>query len=213
MKRHLPFALILFAVTSAFAALPSIPGTNEVVRYELNNGKAFSREHGDALLSALDGGRQIQELQPDSGVGIGAVYRVGTEIICALPVLPRYSLSLTLTNGKSYDLRIGDGFVELPEGRYGVKDAAQKQIAKVNDALDADARQEKETLQKQLVSEPKPLVYTVGTLDDGGTLSGIAKMFYGDASKWKIIYEANRQTIKNPNIISGRMKLTIPKLQ
>ena len=105
---------------------------------------------------------------------LGLYTGFGTEIICALPVLPRYSLSLTLTNGKSYDLRIGDGFVELPEGRYGVKDAAQKQIAKVNDALDADARQEKETLQKQLVSEPKPLVYTVGTLDDGGTLSGIA---------------------------------------
>jgi nucleoid-associated protein YgaU len=100
----------------------------------------------------------------------------------------------------------------LPEGRYTVKNAAQKQIAKVGDALATDARQEKEMLRKQLVSAPKPLVYNIGSVNDGGTLSGIARLFYGDATKWKIIYEANRQTIKNPNIISGRMKLTIPQL-
>jgi nucleoid-associated protein YgaU len=212
MKRHFPFALILFGVISTFAALPSVPGTNEVVRYELNDGKIFSRERGDALLSALDGGRQIQELQPDNRVGVGAVFQVGTNIICALPVPPRYSLNLTLTNGTAYRLGIGDGFVELPEGRYEVKDAAQKQIAKVNDAFDADARQEKEKLSKQLVSAPKPLVYTVGTVNDGGTLSGIARFFYGDATKWEMIYEANQQLIKNPNVITEGMKLTIPKL-
>jgi len=200
MKRHLPFALILFAVTSTFAALPSVPGTNEVVRYELNDGTIFSRARGDALLSALNGERQLQEIHHPP------------EMIWE-PVPPRYSLNLILTNDSTNSIGISDGFVVVSNRYYGLTDAAQKQIAKVNDAFDADARQEKETLRKQLVSAPKPLVYTVGSVNDGGTLSGIAKMFYGDATKWKLIYEANQQLIKNPDKITDGMKLTIPKLQ
>lgn len=204
MKRHLPFALILFAMTSAFAALPSVPGTNEVVRYEIYDWtfqfKTIPRERGDALLSALEGGRQLQEIHYTPGM------------ICD-PAPPRYWLNLILTNGSTNTIGISDRFVVLPDGYYGLTDIAEKQIATVNDAFDADARQEKETLRKQLVSAPKPLVYTVGSVDDGGTLSGIARLFYGDATKWKIIYEANQQLIKNPNIISDGMKLNIPKLK
>ena len=51
--------------------------------------------------------------------------------------------------------------------------------------------------------------YRVG---EGDTLSGIAKKFYGDALKWPLIYEANKETIKNPNLITDRMTLTIPKM-
>jgi len=210
MKRHLPFALVLFGVISTFAALPSVPGTNEVIRYECDalyelgagndDFKTIPRDRGDALLSALGGGQQLEEIH----------YPPGMEVI---PAPPRYWLNLILTNGSTNTFGIGDGFVVLPNGYYRVSDVARKQIGKVNDAFDSDARKEKETLQKQLVSEPKPLVYTVGSVVDGGTLSGIAKMFYGDANKWKMIYEANRQTIKNPDKITDGMKLTIPKLQ
>lgn len=42
--------------------------------------------------------------------------------------------------------------------------------------------------------------------------AGIARVFYGDASKWRRIYDANRKTIKNPDVIDGALKLTIPKL-
>jgi uncharacterized protein len=58
--------------------------------------------------------------------------------------------------------------------------------------------------------EDSPLVYTVGTREDGGTLSGIALLFYGDARQWRRIYEANRDTVRNPDIIRQGMRLTIP---
>lgn len=209
MKRHLPFALSLLAMTSTFAALPTVPGTNAVVRYDYERYYAqystnpqmyaLPREWGDALLSALDGGRQVHERKYDPQVGM-----------CIDPAEPRYLLNITLTNGNSY--RIGlfsngsSGLVDFPERGYQITDAVQNNVVKLVNQLDADMRQ-------RTVGAPRPLVYTVGTVEDGGTLSGIARLFYGDASKWVKIYEANRQIIKNPNEISGRMKLTIPKLQ
>jgi len=43
------------------------------------------------------------------------------------------------------------------------------------------------------------------------TLYSIARMYYnGDQSRWKDIYEANRSTIGNPNMIRVGQKLVIP---
>jgi nucleoid-associated protein YgaU len=45
----------------------------------------------------------------------------------------------------------------------------------------------------------------------GDSLSKIAKQFYGDANKWKRIFEANRDTIKNPDLIHPGQILKIPE--
>ena len=44
----------------------------------------------------------------------------------------------------------------------------------------------------------------------GDTLSKLAERFYNSVSKWEKIYEANRDTLKNPNYIFIGQKLTIP---
>ena len=44
----------------------------------------------------------------------------------------------------------------------------------------------------------------------GDSLSKIAKRYYGDANKWNRIYEANRDQIKNPDLIHPGQRLTIP---
>ena len=54
---------------------------------------------------------------------------------------------------------------------------------------------------------PAPRTYTVAA---GDNLSKIAKRFYGDANKWKKIFEANRDTIKNPDLIKPGQVLKIP---
>ena len=51
------------------------------------------------------------------------------------------------------------------------------------------------------------LQYTVRA---GDTLSKIAEHFYSTGGKWEKIYEANRETLKNPNYIYVGMKLVIP---
>jgi nucleoid-associated protein YgaU len=48
------------------------------------------------------------------------------------------------------------------------------------------------------------------TVKSGDSLSKIAKHVYGDANKWHRIYEANRDKIKNPDLIHPGQELTIP---
>jgi nucleoid-associated protein YgaU len=48
------------------------------------------------------------------------------------------------------------------------------------------------------------------TVVAGDSLSKIAKREFGDANKWKAIYEANRDTIKNPDLIHPGQVLTLP---
>ena len=59
-----------------------------------------------------------------------------------------------------------------------------------------------------LPSRPdRPVEYTIKA---GDTLSHLADRFYGTASKWSKIYEANRDAIKNPDYIYIGQKITIP---
>ncbi len=42
------------------------------------------------------------------------------------------------------------------------------------------------------------------------TLFALARMYYNDNTKWKKIYQANRDQITDPNVIKVGMKLIIP---
>lgn len=44
----------------------------------------------------------------------------------------------------------------------------------------------------------------------GDTLSSIARKYYGDSSKWKTIFNANRNRIADPNRLTVGTKLIIP---
>ena len=57
---------------------------------------------------------------------------------------------------------------------------------------------------------PAPAAPRTYTVVAGDNLSKIAKHFYGDANKWKRIIEANRDTIKNPDVIHPGQVLKIP---
>ena len=50
------------------------------------------------------------------------------------------------------------------------------------------------------------------TIVKGDNLSKIAKKFYGDANKYKIIFDANREVIKDANLIYPGQKIRIPKI-
>jgi nucleoid-associated protein YgaU len=49
------------------------------------------------------------------------------------------------------------------------------------------------------------------TVKSGDTLSKIAKEFYGDASQWKKIHQANTDRIKDPDKIQVGWTLQIPQ--
>jgi nucleoid-associated protein YgaU len=53
-------------------------------------------------------------------------------------------------------------------------------------------------------------VYETYEVVSGDSLSKIAKKKYGHANEWKRIYEANKDLIKNPDLIQIGWKLKIP---
>lgn len=47
-------------------------------------------------------------------------------------------------------------------------------------------------------------------VEKGDSLSKIAKRLYGNADEWRRIYEANRETIKDPDLIYPGQTLRLP---
>ncbi|HNQ27093.1 MAG TPA: LysM peptidoglycan-binding domain-containing protein [Aquaticitalea sp.] len=53
-------------------------------------------------------------------------------------------------------------------------------------------------------------VYHRHTVKSGETLGKIAKLYYGDASKYQKIFAANTDKLKDPNLIHPNQELVIP---
>jgi nucleoid-associated protein YgaU len=70
-----------------------------------------------------------------------------------------------------------------------------KGVARVDDQMTVEA------------PAPEAALYTVKS---GDGLSKIAKVHYGDASKYPVIFEANKPMLKDPNKIYPRQVLRIP---
>jgi len=62
----------------------------------------------------------------------------------------------------------------------------------------------------QLSAQSVPPKYRIHVVRKGENLSMISKQYYGSATKWQKILEANRSTLKNPNSITPNTKLIIP---
>lgn len=51
------------------------------------------------------------------------------------------------------------------------------------------------------------------TIEKGDTLSAIAKRVYGKASYWQQIFDANRDTLDNPDRIFPGQVITLPEIE
>ncbi len=54
---------------------------------------------------------------------------------------------------------------------------------------------------------------TIYTVRKGDTLSAIAQRHYGKASRWRAIFDANRDQVDNPDLIQPGQVLNIPPLE
>lgn len=59
---------------------------------------------------------------------------------------------------------------------------------------------------------PPPTPEKTYTVASGDNLSKIAKKFYGDSKLWRKIFEANKDTIENPDLIYPGQVLKIPNV-
>jgi len=79
------------------------------------------------------------------------------------------------------------------------------------DFSDVKSGSSSSAMPKHAAETPKKASATY-TVVSGDSLSRIAKRHYGDATKWKAIYEANRDLISNPDLIHPGQVLTLPPL-
>lgn len=64
----------------------------------------------------------------------------------------------------------------------------------------------------QLIAPEQPEETEFYTIKKGDTLSKIAKVYYGNAMKYPIIFEANREVIRDADLIYPGQVIRIPKL-
>ncbi len=83
---------------------------------------------------------------------------------------------------------------------------AQRQAA----AAEAQRQAAAAEAQKQAAAAAAPGTVRIYVVKPGDTLSGIAKQMYGKAARWPEIYEANKDRIKDPNLIRPGWQLRIP---
>jgi len=95
------------------------------------------------------------------------------------------------------------------EAEAAANAAREEALAK---AIEEEEVVEEEVVEEEVVEEA-PRVYVVGTWErDRDCLWNIAKKnrFYGDPWKWKRIYRANQDKIKDPDLIYPGQRLSIP---
>jgi nucleoid-associated protein YgaU len=85
---------------------------------------------------------------------------------------------------------------------------ADKELRRETDEI-LSLKGEKRAAQEEAKSEkPEPRVYVV---QPGDSLSKIAQEVYGQAGRWKEIFQANKDQIENPSLIRPGQKLRIPQ--
>ncbi|MFH2138595.1 MAG: LysM peptidoglycan-binding domain-containing protein [Candidatus Omnitrophota bacterium] len=84
--------------------------------------------------------------------------------------------------------------IELPNEESGVKEFE---------------KDPKVTLPRE--SQREPVSYSTYIVQKNDTLGKISKKVYGTSVKWNVIYEANKDTLKNPDKIYPGQKLKIPQ--
>jgi len=140
--------------------------------------------------------------------------------------------------GKSFNEKVQDAVTALGKSDLGVRDLRATVVGKVvtlegaAESLDAKNRimvefnkmvDTENTLNRIRIPEApaappvqsstpqKTEGETIYVVQGGDTLSALAQRFYGKASLYMKIFEANRDVLSNPDLIKIGQKLRIPK--
>ncbi|MGC6525153.1 MAG: LysM peptidoglycan-binding domain-containing protein [Flavobacteriaceae bacterium] len=110
-------------------------------------------------------------------------------------------------------LNVQNGDVSEENGVLKIKGTAKTQYEKniIWDEIKAIGGQNPTDI-KADIRVADESVYHRHTVKSGETLGKIAKHYYGDPMKYKQIFQANTNILKNPDLIHPNQELVIPKL-
>lgn len=110
-------------------------------------------------------------------------------------------------------LNIKEGKVEEADGKLKVWGTASTQYEKNllwDKIKEIGGEQPSDIMADIKVADTS--VYARHTVKSGETLGKIAKHYYGDAMKYKAIFAANSDILKNPDVIHPDQELIIPNV-
>jgi len=113
-----------------------------------------------------------------------------------------------------------DGKVVTLEGQADSMDVKGRVMAEFNRLVVTENTLNRIRVEQAAAAPPaappaasqKPAEETIYEVKPGDTLGAIAQRFYGKASLYPKIFEANRDILSNPDLIKVGQKLKIPKL-
>ena len=125
--------------------------------------------------------------------------------------MPKAKYQKVLDLGEQLNIQNGD--VRVEEGILKVKGEAKTQYEKnlLWDKIKEIGGQEPTDIMAN-ITVADTSVYHRHTVQKGETLGKIAKHYYKDAMKYKEIFEANTNILKNPDLIHPDQELVIPNL-
>ncbi len=105
------------------------------------------------------------------------------------------------------DLKVSyeDGVVSL-SGEAETPEALEKAVLMAGNVKGVG-----EVKAEQLKAPPQEAAVDFYVIEKGDTLWALAKRFYGDGNAYPHIFEANREVIKDPDLIFVGQKIRIPK--
>jgi nucleoid-associated protein YgaU len=105
---------------------------------------------------------------------------------------------------KDLAVEFTDGVVSL-SGTAASAEAMEKAVLMAGNVQGVS-----EVKAEKLIAPPVQKKVEYYVIKKGDTLSAIAKQFYGKANDYPKIFEANREVIKDPNLIFPGQKIRIP---
>ena len=114
---------------------------------------------------------------------------------------------------EKHQLPVDDLNIKLEKGRAILQGRAASQEAREKAILIAGNTYGVGQVDDQMYGpEPPSNAWKFYTVQSGDTLSKIAKEFYGDASKYPVIFDANKPMLKDPDKIYPGQALRIPPI-
>lgn len=92
----------------------------------------------------------------------------------------------------------------------GLLDFFKKGVEKPAEQKPVNTPRQAQPQQSGPASGQRPTQQREYTIKPGDSLSKIAKQVYGNAADWQKIYQANRNTIKDPDLIHPGQKIILP---
>ncbi len=107
---------------------------------------------------------------------------------------------------KDLEVTVEEGVATI-KGEAESASALEKAILMAGNAMGIE-----EVRADEVVAPPADYEVQYYEIEKGDSLWKVAEKFYGDGSKYKMIFEENREVIKDPDLIFPGQKIRIPAL-